>query len=121
MRLGRSLFAAVASALSMLAIVAPAAAGAPSANECVDVRSAELSTGLTFDMKNACEKQLSCALSWTLTCENASGKATSKTKQEARFTIAEHDTHQTTGSSATCKDAWKIDDVEWTCASSSQK
>ena len=117
MRLGRSLFVAVASSLLLLAVVAPAAAGPSTANDCVDVRSAELSTGLTFDMKNACEKQLSCALSWTLTCENASGKTTSKTKQEAKFLISEHDTHQTMGSSATCKDAWKIDDVEWSCAS----
>ena len=93
----------------------PASAGS-SANECLSIRSAELSTGLSFDVQNGCEKRLSCALSWTLTCENASGKTTSKSKQGAKFMVGASDSHQLTGSSASCKDSWKIDDVAWDCA-----
>lgn len=105
----------VAGVVTLIAVAAPAAAGT-SASDCVSIASAELSTGLSFDVKNACEKRLSCALTWTLTCENASGKTTSKAKQEARFVVAASDSHQLTGSSATCKDGWKIDDVAWDCA-----
>ena len=56
----------------------------------------------------------------TLTCENASGKATSKAKQEARFAIDASDTHHTPGSAATCKDGWKIDDVSWDCSATAK-
>jgi hypothetical protein len=113
---GRSVFLFVAGALVSVALAAPARAGGSSANECVNVRSAELSTGLAFDVENACEKRLSCALSWSLTCSNASGRTTSKTKQEARFLLGASDTQHTLGSSAACKDSWAIDDVAWSCA-----
>jgi hypothetical protein len=100
-----------------VAVAAPArASSSDSADKCVSINTAPLSTGLTFDVQNSCEKRLSCALTWTLTCENASGKTTSKAKQEARFMIDASDTHHTSGSAAACKDGWKIDDVAWDCA-----
>ena len=105
----------LAGGLAFVAMAGPASAGS-SANECLSIRSAELSTGLSFDVQNGCEKRLSCALSWTLTCENASGKTTSKSKQGAKFMVGASDSHQLTGSSASCKDSWKIDDVAWDCA-----
>ncbi|MDB4936283.1 MAG: hypothetical protein JWP87_3255 [Labilithrix sp.] len=107
---------AVLSTVSGIVAVAAPAKAAESADACVNMRTAELASGLAFDVQNTCEKRLSCALTWTLTCENASGKATSKSKQEARFLISSSDTHHTTGSAASCKDGWKIDDVSWDCA-----
>lgn len=109
-------FVFVAGVAAVASVAAPAQA-ADSADRCVSLQSAPLSTGLAFDVQNGCEKRLSCALTWTLTCENASGKATSKSKQEARFVIGASDTHHTTGSAESCKDGWKIDDVSWDCAS----
>ena len=106
-------FAGVVSGL--VAVAAPARA-ATSADECVNIRSAELASGLSFDVQNRCDKRLSCALTWTLSCENASGKTTSKSKQEARFDVGASDSHTTMGSAAMCKDGWKIDDVSWSCA-----
>ena len=108
-------FAGAAAVASVLAVAGPARAG-DSANACVAVQSAEMSTGLAFDVQNACEKKLACALTWTLTCSNASGKTTSTTKQEARFVLSASDTHHTSGSAASCKDSWKIEDVSWDCA-----
>ena len=101
--------------LGLVGLAGPALA-ADSADACVNIQSAELGSGLTFDVHNTCDKRLSCALTWTLTCENASGKTTSKSKQEARFLVSASDTHHTTGSAASCKDGWKIDDVSWDCA-----
>lgn len=103
-------------ALVMGGGAAGSAHAAESAEACVNIQSAELGTGLAFDVQNTCDKRLSCALTWTLTCENASGKATSKVKQEARFLVSASDTHRMTGSAATCRDGWKIDDVSWSCA-----
>lgn len=109
----------VAAFLGVVGAAGPAHA-ADSADACVNIQSAELGTGLAFDVHNTCDKRLSCALTWTLTCENASGKATSKSKQEARFLVSASDTHHTTGSAASCKDGWKIDDVSWDCAAATK-
>jgi hypothetical protein len=109
------IFAGAAVVAAVLAVGGPARAS-DSANACVAIRSAEMSSGLAFDVENGCEKKLSCALTWTLTCSNASGKATSTAKQEARFVLSASDTHHTTGSAASCKDSWKIEDVSWDCA-----
>lgn len=75
-------------ALVMVVGAAGSAHAADSAEACVNIQSAELGTGLAFDVQNTCDRRLSCALTWTLTCENASGKATSKVKQEARFLVS---------------------------------
>ena len=107
--------AAFAVLAAVVTVAGPARAG-DSADTCLAIQSAELGTGLAFDVHNTCDKRLSCALTWTLTCENASGKTTSKSKQEARFLVSASDTHHTTGSAASCKDGWKIDDVSWECA-----
>jgi|CXWL01.1.fsa_nt_gi hypothetical protein len=104
-----------AAGLSLVVVADPASAES-SASDCVSVRSTELSTGLAFDIQNTCDKRLSCALTWTLTCENASGKATSKAAQQASFIVAGADTHPLTASSAACKDGWRIDDIAWTCS-----
>ena len=94
----------------------PSRASADSASDCVSVRTTEQSTGLAFDLKNACDKRLACAVTWSLACENASGKTTSKTRSEARFAIGPDTSHSTFGSATSCKDGWKIEDVSWDCA-----
>jgi hypothetical protein len=111
----KALFGLVVAAATLVGITVPARAGT-SASDCVSIASAELSTGLSFDVKNACEKRLSCAMTWTLSCENASGRITSRAKQEAKFVVGADGSHQLTGSSAACKDGWRIDDVAWECA-----
>ncbi len=93
------LFGFLAGSLALFVFAAPAQAGS-SASDCVSIDSAALSTGLSFDVRNGCAKRLSCALT---------------AKQEAKFVVGASDTHQLTGSSATCKDSWKIDDVAWEC------
>lgn len=116
MRRRLSFFLVLAGIASGAVMVAAPAGAADSADECVSIRSAELGSGLSFDMDNRCDKRLACALSWTLSCENASGKTTSRSKKEARFDIGPSDQHSTTGSASSCNGGWKIDDVSWSCA-----
>jgi hypothetical protein len=115
------LFLGTAGVLGLVSIAGPAQAAPESADACVNIRSAQMTEGLAFAVENTCEKRLSCALTWTLTCTNASGKTTAKAKQEARFHIGAADTHHTTGSSSACKDSWKIDEVSWDCAPAAAK
>jgi hypothetical protein len=106
--------------LALVSVSAAAQANPPqtgeSADACLRVQSAPLTEGLAFDLENSCAKRLSCALTWTLTCTNASGRATDTAKKEARFPIGAEATHHTMGSASSCKDSWKIDDVSWDCA-----
>jgi hypothetical protein len=105
----------VSLAASVIVAAAPAQA-ADSADRCVSINTSERGPGLAFDVKNGCDRRLSCALTWTLSCENASGKTTSTARQESRFVVAPDASHEAFGSAASCKDGWKIADVSWDCA-----
>jgi hypothetical protein len=107
-------------ALAALAVtgllVAMTAQAAESADECVAVQRAEQSNGLQFEVKNNCDRRLSCSLTWRLSCENASGKVTSSATKVASFVVAASSEHQVFGSAAACASNWRIDDVSWECA-----
>jgi hypothetical protein len=113
----RHFFPFVVASLAAVALFAPRAGAAPSAAQCVAFQRTETSTGLLFDVQNNCDKELACTLGWTVTCENSSGKATSTSRQAARFTVDAQLSHSETGSAASCTGAgWRIDDVSWSCA-----
>ncbi len=103
----------------VLLLVTPAQATAPesadSADSCVAFTTAEQSSGLAFDLRNGCDRGLACSLSWTVSCQNASGNTTSTAKHGASFVVAADTTHRALGSAATCKDGWRIDDITWDC------
>jgi hypothetical protein len=100
-----------------VAVLGPSAfANEKTADECVNVTRTEQSDGLDFELKNNCDKGLSCTIGWTLSCENASGKTTSTAKASASFAVGKDTAHHELGSSKSCKDGWRIDDVTWSCA-----
>lgn len=109
-------FAFAASALAFAVAIAPTAGAAESADDCVAISRTEQTSGLTFEVKNNCDRKLSCSMGWRLSCENASGKTTSSSRESASFGMSASAEHKVNGSAASCKDGWKIDDVTWTCA-----
>ena len=72
--------------------------------------------GLTLDVDNNCDRSLSCALSWTVSCQTESGKVTRSAKDSARFVVAASKTGRAVASTKTCGDNWKIEDISWDCA-----
>jgi hypothetical protein len=95
---------------------------ADSADDCVQiVRGPDQADGLDFELKNNCDRPLSCALGWTLSCENDKGKVMSSARQGSSFGVAKDATKHTFGSALSCKTSgWRIDDVSWTCAPTSK-
>jgi hypothetical protein len=102
--------------LSLVTASTTLASAADSADECVGIGRTQTSTGLDFEVRNGCDKTLSCSLGWTLSCESGAGKVTSSTRAGAQFVISSGDTHQAAGSAAACNGNWRIADVTWSCA-----
>lgn len=102
--------------LSVALLSAPSAKAADSADECVRMRESQAEKGLTLDVDNNCDRSLSCAVSWTVSCQTESGKITRTTKDGARFVVAASKTGRAVASTKTCGDNWKIEDISWDCA-----
>jgi hypothetical protein len=111
----RFFFGGAACAL-MVAVALPSAA-AESANDCVAIQRSEQTDGIDFELRNHCDRPLSCALGWTLSCENDKGKVTSSAKESVSFAVAKDAAKHTFGSAIACRSTgWRIDDVSWSCA-----
>lgn len=117
-KLKRALLVLVAGlpVLSVSLLSAPSAKAADSAEECVRLRESQVEKGLTLDVDNNCDRSLSCALSWTVSCQTESGKVTRSAKDGARFVVAASKTGRAVASTKACGDNWKIEDISWDCA-----
>ncbi|MBX3199712.1 MAG: hypothetical protein KF894_16370 [Labilithrix sp.] len=104
--------------LSLLALRAPQARAAESANDCVLLREGQSADGLTLAIDNNCDRSLTCALSWTVQCESATGRVTRRAKDGARLVVDASASRSTTASAKACGDNWRIEDVSWDCAPS---
>lgn len=102
--------------LSVVALRAPAARAADSANECVRMREAQDGGGLTLNIDNNCDRRLSCSLTWTVQCESATGKVTRRSKEGAHLVVSASTSQGATASAKSCGDNWRIEDVGWDCA-----
>ena len=111
-----SIVLAAVPVLSVALLAAPPAKAADSADECVRLRESQAEKGLTLDVDNNCDRSLSCAVSWTVSCQTESGKVTRSAKDSARFVVAASKTGRAVASTKTCGDNWKIEDISWDCA-----
>jgi hypothetical protein len=102
--------------LSVALLAAPPAKAADSADECVRLRESQADKGLSLDVDNNCDRSLSCAVSWTVSCQTESGKITRSAKDSAHFVVAASKTGRAFASTKTCGDNWKIEDISWDCA-----
>ena len=64
---------------------------------------------------NACEVQVACSVSWSVTCSPGTKRAHKSHHGEA-FTLATTQSQTNNASAAGCGyDGWAIDDVVWSC------
>jgi hypothetical protein len=89
---------------------------AEKAEECVHLLRSELSTGMSITLNNACGENLACSMSWTVQCENAAGKVSSRERGSKRFTVAAREGQDVLASAEKCTSGWSIDDIAWSCA-----
>ncbi len=106
-----SSFLAVATAAS----TSSPAEAAESVDECVRLASVPVSSGISLEVDNHCDRSLACRLSWTVTCESASGKVVRTKSGAAQLTLASSATGKALASTSECADGWRVDDVRWAC------
>jgi hypothetical protein len=102
--------------LSVVALRAPDAKAADSANDCVRMRETQEGAGLTLSVDNNCDRRLTCSVGWTVQCESATGKITRRSKEAARFVVGSSTTENAFASAKSCGDNWKIEEVSWDCS-----
>jgi hypothetical protein len=114
----RTRTAALLVALSTLSLIllAPPAIASDSAEQCVRLRESAQAGGLALDVDNACDRSLTCVLSWTVQCQTERGKVTRSTKDSSRFVVAKDESRRALASAKSCGYSWKIDDVRWDCS-----
>ena len=97
-------------------LVAYAGEPTPNANDCMSFQNEVQEKSIVVHASNACERKLSCSLSFVVRCEDNGSKKTSSTKGNARFALAAHGNANVEMSAEQCKQGWSIDDVSWVCS-----
>lgn len=95
--------------------VAAAAQSEDNAESCVGFTKSEEDKGLSFAVRNACDMKLACKMRWTVTCESNEGKVTGKKSASTKFSVDPSGDQSVFTSAESCKQAWRIDDVSWSC------
>jgi len=81
---------------------------------CVSYKQEQYDDGLSILLKNRCDFDLSCSLSWRVRCdEDESG--TKRSKAEL-LTIDQGNSDSAYASASVCgDDGWRVTDVRWSC------
>lgn len=67
---------------------------------------------ISMTLKNRCDVDLSCSVSWTLRCDGDDGKR----KEREVFTLLDDSSYTTDATADVCgEDGWAISDVSWAC------
>ena len=85
------------------------------ANACVGFQNRVGDKEILVHAGNDCERRLACTLDYTVTCEDHTGKATSRVQGHTPFNLAPKGNADLTLSAADCKQGWSIDDLVWKC------
>jgi hypothetical protein len=110
----KHLIAMVSAALAVLSVISSSQA-ASSANECVSIIRRQADSGVTYSLSNACEMPLKCGMSWTVECQNAGGKVTSREPGSSRFELSTTNAHDVLISAEKCTSSWDVADIGWSC------
>jgi hypothetical protein len=87
----------------------------PNANDCMSFENDVQEKAIVVHASNACERKLSCSLTYVVRCEDNAGKQTSSTNGRAHFSLASRGAAEVPMSAEQCKQGWSIDDVSWLC------
>jgi hypothetical protein len=107
------------SLVSVIALAAsPASGDEKSADDCVRVRETAEDNGVNLDLDNNCDRRLTCAMSWTVHCEDSTGRVTRTKKDMAHFQMGTSSTSHAFADAKSCASAagWRVEDVTWACS-----
>ncbi|MBI3203697.1 MAG: hypothetical protein HYZ29_19315 [Myxococcales bacterium] len=85
------------------------------AESCLSFKKGDLEKGISFDIESSCGMKLACKVSWVVQCSDNDGKVESRSSKVETFGLAGSESHRVEMSGASCKQAWRVDDVKWGC------
>lgn len=86
-----------------------------SVSRCVKYRQDQRDTAIEIFLDNTCERDLSCSMSWSLTCHREDGELERHRVDEA-FELIDGTVHKVNASALSCgEDDWSISNVRWSC------
>ena len=101
---------------SAAGVARPALADEPeTADACVGFQNDYGDKEITVHASNGCERRLACTLAYQVRCEANDGKVVSVTAKQASFALTANGKADLTLSATSCKQAWAIDKLAWTC------
>jgi hypothetical protein len=113
--MSRHFVSAVGALVLGLSLATSQLQAAESASDCVTILRSQLSSGVSYAVNNSCGENLGCSMSWTVQCENAAGKVSSRTRGGTKFSLSANDGHEVIASADQCTSGWDITDVAWSC------
>lgn len=104
-------------AASLVVSLSATAGADPTVNDCFAITQAERDTGVELAMSNACDRGISCHMTWKLQCESPSGKVTAQSQGRVGVLLASGEHHKAFASAAACRDhaGWTLADVQFAC------
>lgn len=100
----------------MMEGVAAAEEAPENADDCVRFESEPSNKSVAVHVKNSCDIKLSCSLKYTLRCSASDGSQSRSSSQQEAFNLGRKGSHELSLSAESCKQAWDIDQIQWTCA-----
>lgn len=85
------------------------------ADACVGFQNDYGDKEITVHASNGCERRLACTLAYQVRCETNDGKVISATSKQASFSLTGNGKADLTLSATSCKQAWAIDNLAWSC------
>lgn len=88
----------------------------PSVTRCMDYSQDLGDDGMNVTLKNSCEFDVDCHLSWKVYCVKDDESPGSRHNGSSSVSIPESDTGSVFASAAVCgEQGWRIGNVRWTC------
>jgi hypothetical protein len=104
--------------LSCYSVSSDAIAAEPAGDvdACIGFRNETGDKLLTVHARNSCDRRLACTLDYTVLCEDAQEKTTSRASKSTSFQLGKQASRDLSLSAADCKQGWRIDELSWTCS-----
>lgn len=88
---------------------------ASTSGQCLHFEKSERNKTITYEVESSCEKKQTCTISWAVQCEDEKGVVTDRLQKTKRFTLETDGKTSIELSAESCKQAWRIDDVNYKC------
>jgi hypothetical protein len=88
---------------------------ASTSGQCLHFEKSEREKTIIYAVESSCEKKQTCSISWEVQCEDEKGAISDRSYKTKRFILDRDGKASIELSAESCKQAWRIDDVNYKC------